>query len=183
VQCGAPTSDTGPELASPAPHSSSPVELLPPPPIAGRAPPPPPATRESNKTREAAGGEKQAPHVVHIRGSRVEREYGGKGAPTPAPFFPIVIAGADGAAIVPLHAPFLVPDSFSGTSADSLNKGSLLLTPPPPRFLPRAGLTKPVDFAEIHRNWSESNSKTRWYYSPNSNFQKNQENQENTIKN
>jgi hypothetical protein len=40
-----------------------------------------------------------------MRGSKEGREYGGKDTPTP-PLFSDSVAGATGAAIVPLHSPF-----------------------------------------------------------------------------
>jgi hypothetical protein len=42
---------------------------------------------------------------MHIGETGVEREYGGKEAPTP-PFSLDIIVGAAGAATVPLHTPF-----------------------------------------------------------------------------
>jgi hypothetical protein len=136
VRCGAPTSNSGPELASPAPPSSSPVELLPPPPITGQAPPPPLAARESEEPRKrpVAGSKRHASQRRAHRRKRgwrentegraatctseeagVEREYGGKGAPTPTPFFPTVIVGAAGAATVPLHTHFSGSGLVSGS--------------------------------------------------------------------
>jgi hypothetical protein len=98
----------GPTIAGRAPLSST---------IAGRAPSPPPPTCESEKPgkRPVAGNECHASQC-HTR----RRKQGGErirweGGSDPPPL-PDVIVGATGAAIVPLHAPFSVTDSFPGAS-------------------------------------------------------------------
>jgi hypothetical protein len=94
VWCRAPTSDLGLELVLLAPPSStsrvqrSPVELLPPPPITGQAPPPSLVACESEKPekRTVVGSKRHASQRhAHWR-NQVEREYGGKEAPTPSLF-------------------------------------------------------------------------------------------------